>query len=162
VCLDVHVSESQLTESLGTSGESLTVGQWSIGRRYTASDGTGSYQTGYLSVTPEKPMSLLDGAGRWVARSKPQYETKSAGDFVVATDFAGISNDGTGDQTDKINSLLSSSIGVGPVFFPAGIYAVSGTVKVPVGSIIVGEGWSQIMATGSFSQDESNPQVMVQ
>lgn len=48
------------------------------------------------------------------------------------------------------------------IFFPAGVYLVQGTVKVPVGSKIIGSGWSQIMGTGSYFQDASNPRVMVQ
>ena len=72
-----------------------------------------------------------------------------------------ISNDATGDQTDAINTLLSDNVGT-PIFFPAGIYLVKSTVFVPVGSIILGEGWSQIMGTGEYFEDELNPQVMVQ
>lgn len=57
--------------------------------------------------------------------------------------------------------MLASNVGA-PIFFPAGIYKVQGTVRIPAGSIVVGEGWSQIMATGSYFQDESNPKVVVQ
>jgi hypothetical protein len=35
-------------------------------------------------------------------------------------------------------------------------------VYVPVGSIIIGEGWSQIMGTGSYFEDGLNPKVIVQ
>jgi hypothetical protein len=56
---------------------------------------------------------------------------------------------------------LSSNVG-SPIFFPAGIYLVKGTVYVPVGSIILGEGWSQIMGTGSYFEDALNPKVMAQ
>ncbi len=80
---------------------------------------------------------------------------------MVATSF-GISNSGTGDQAGPINALLKSAASSkSPVFFPAGVYLVESTVFIPTGSIIVGEGWSQIMGTGSFFEDESNPNVMV-
>jgi hypothetical protein len=58
------------------------------------------------------------------------------------------------------DSLLASNVG-SVVFFPAGIYLVKNTVFVPKGSIIVGEGWSQIMATGSSFADPTKPLVMV-
>ena len=48
------------------------------------------------------------------------------------------------------------------MFFPGGIYLVQGTVKIPVGSMIIGSGWSQIMGTGSFFGNAAKPQVMVQ
>jgi glucan 1,3-beta-glucosidase len=112
------------------------------------------------TLAPNKPTSLLDDNGNYFTRSKPQYEDVSAGSIVVATSH-GISNDGTGDQTAAINSLLSGNVG-SLIFFPAGVYLVEGTVKIPVDSTIVGSGWSQIMATGSYFQDEDNPQIVVQ
>lgn len=115
---------------------------------------------GFLRPATKKPQSLLDPQGRYFARAKPQYESESAGSIVVATDN-GVSNDGKSDQTDAINKLLSGHVG-SVIFFPAGIYTVRKTVLVPVGSKIVGSSWSQIMGTGSYFEDESNPKVMVQ
>jgi glucan 1,3-beta-glucosidase len=101
--------------------------------------------TSLLDPAPDKPASLLNSSGSWFARSRPQYETYSASQFIVATDN-GISNDGTGDQSSAINTLLSSNVGT-PIFVPAGIYMVQNTVVVPVGTIMLGEGWSQVRAT---------------
>lgn len=109
-----------------------------------------------MSLAPRKSSSLLDGSGAYFSRSKPQY----AGSSPIVATYNGISNDGTGDQTDAINSLLSGNVG-SIIFFPMGVYLVKGTVHIPVGSIIVGSGWSQIMGTGSFFQDSENPQVMI-
>jgi glucan 1,3-beta-glucosidase len=129
---------------LAGSDGPLTIPSWALGRRYTSPDGTGEYVTGLVEPAPQKPASLLDSTGAYFQRSKPQYETYGSTAFVVATAH-GISNGGTGDQTAAINSLLASSVGT-PVFFPAGVYLVAGTVFVPVGSIIVGEGWSQVIS----------------
>ena len=98
--------------------------------------------TSLLNPAPNKPTSLLNSSGSWFARSRPQYETYSASEFVIATDN-GISNDGTGDQSSAINTLLSDNVG-SPIFFPAGIYQVQNTVVIPVGTIMLGEGWSQV------------------
>lgn len=160
---------------------------WAMGRRYTTLNGKGSVVTGLLNPAPVKSPKLLDPMGRFFCRSRPQYEQLGSGSFVVVT-ANGIKNDGTGDQAPAINTLLMKSVGK-PVFFPAGIYQVQATVFVPVGSIILGEGWSQvcilplvtnlivtlssrttwltrrlfskIRAFGSYFQDANKTQVMV-
>jgi hypothetical protein len=144
--------------SKGTPGE-LYVTSWAYGRRYTSLGGSGTFTYGMLDPAPQKPESLLDPEGEYFVRSRPQYESYAASAFIIAT-ANGVANDATGDQTSAINTLLNSNVG-SPIFFPAGIYLVKGTVHVPVGSIIVGEGWSQIMGTGSYFEDELNPKVMV-
>ncbi len=131
-----------------------------MGRRYTSFNDKGSYITGSLDPPPLKSPNLLDGSGKFFERSKPQYESNAASSFIIATKH-GVDGRGIGDQTNAINTLLQRAGGA-PVFFPAGVYLVKGTVHIPVGSIILGEGWSQIMGTGSFFADEKNPQVMVQ
>lgn len=142
-----------------TVGDTDTIDFWASGYRYIAANGTGSDVTGYLPTVPVRPPSLIDPAGEYFWQDPPLYSSLTASSFVVATQ-SGISNDGTGDQTAAINALLDANVGT-PIFFPAGIYQVQGTVQVPVGSIIVGSAWSQIMGTGSYFQDVSNPQVMV-
>ncbi|RYP69856.1 hypothetical protein DL771_005867 [Monosporascus sp. 5C6A] len=110
-----------------------------------------------LLVENSESVVLVSGGGQggYFYRSKPQY---GGGGLVVATEH-GISNDATGDQTSAINALLRDNVG-STVFFPGGVYLVKGTVEIPVGSKIVGSGWSQIMATGSYFADEFDPKVM--
>lgn len=139
----------------GSSGAQY-FNSWANGYRYLP-DGSGGKATGFLNPAPNKPPALLDGSGAYYSRSKPQYFGETP---VVATQH-GVSNAGTADQTSNINALLSSNVG-SLIFFPAGIYLVQGTVKVPVGSRIIGSGWSQIMATGSFFADANSPKVVVQ
>lgn len=142
----------------GSSGP-IYVESWAMGGAYLDESGERQYVTGYLN-TPDKSQNLLEPGGMYYTQPKPLYEDVSASSVVVATEN-NISNDMAGDQTSAINSLLANNVGK-LIFFPAGIYLVEGTVKIPPGSIIVGEGWSQIMATGSYFQDQDNPQVMVQ
>jgi glucan 1,3-beta-glucosidase len=133
----------ELTLSLGSS-DPIYFKSWAMGRRYTSIDGTSSpsWVTGFIDPSPIKPQGLLDSSGDVFVRSRPQYENIASGGFVIAT-ANNIKNDGTGDQSGAINTLLANSVGK-PVFFPAGVYQIQGTVTVPVGSIIVGEGWSQV------------------
>jgi glucan 1,3-beta-glucosidase len=130
-----------------------------MGRRYTSTTGVGVYTAGYLSPSPVKPAGLLNSAGKIFEQSKPLYTQYAATDFVVAT-ANGVSNTGKTDQHANINTLLANNVGK-PIYFPAGVYLVESTINVPVNSIIVGEAWSQIMASGSYFQDATNPQVMV-
>ncbi len=130
-----------------------------MGRRYISLNSTGSYVTGSLNPAPLISLNILDGNGKFFERSKPQYESKATSRFIIATKN-GVQGCGTCDQTNAINTLLQSAGGA-PVFFPAGVYLVEGTIHIPVGSIILGEGWSQIIGTWSFFADEKNPQVMV-
>lgn len=120
----------------------MTVGTWAMGKRYTGLGSNGVSTTGYIDPPPQKPAALLDGNGRIFVRTKPSYSEVSAGSFVIATEH-GVNNMASGDQSDAINSLLANNIGK-PIFFPAGIYIVQKTVVVPLGSIIVGELWSQV------------------
>ena len=94
----------------GSSGP-LYFNSWANGYQYKP-DGSGGKATGFISPTPDKPSSLLND-GAYFTRSKPQYFGSTP---VVATSH-GVSNDGTGDQTAAINSLLSGNEG-SVIFFP--------------------------------------------
>ncbi|KAJ6782792.1 hypothetical protein PWT90_04149 [Aphanocladium album] len=157
--ISVDGADNYLPGSSGT----LYFDTWVSGYQFPPGKGLDSNPVntrGFIIPSTKKPGSLIDSQGRYLTRSKPQYESESAGSIIVATDN-GVSNTGKDDQTDTINKLLSSHTG-SVIFFPAGIYLVKGTVVVPVGSKIVGSSWSQIMGTGPYFQDESNPKVMVQ
>ncbi|KAL7912414.1 pectate lyase superfamily domain-containing protein, partial [Trichoderma velutinum] len=166
IILDNLLVENSASVVLVSGGETILPGStgalyfnsWGMGPQYLSFDGSGSRKTGFINPAPNKPTSLLDSStGRYFTRSKPQYENSSP---IIATAH-GISNNGTGDQTAAINSLLSSNIG-SVVFFPAGIYLAEGTIKVPVGSIITGSGWSQIVAVGAYFYNQTSPKVLVQ
>ncbi|KAL2066965.1 hypothetical protein VTL71DRAFT_1389 [Oculimacula yallundae] len=103
---------------------------------------------------------LLDSKGAYFERAKPQYENRPVGDFVHAKNF-GAKGDGKTDDTAALQRALYESQGQ-VLVLDAGSYILTGTVVVPVGSKIVGETWSQLMASGSSFQDAMNPKVMLQ
>lgn len=75
----------------GTTGGAVTVTSWAMGRRYTDSaDDTGTSTAGNLDPPPNKPATLLSSSGQWFTRSKPQYETLSAGSFVSVASFGAV------------------------------------------------------------------------
>ncbi|RYP46402.1 hypothetical protein DL768_007369 [Monosporascus sp. mg162] len=162
VVLDNLLVENSESVVLVSGGETLLPGSrgplwfnsWMSGYQVLP-DGYSGRRTGFVGAKPNKPTALLGGQGGYFYRSKPQYD---GGGLVVATEH-GISNDATGDQTSAINALLRANVG-STIFFPDGVYLVKGTVEIPVGSKIVGSGWSQIMATGSYFADEFDLKVM--
>ncbi|KAF4186957.1 hypothetical protein CNMCM7927_004692 [Aspergillus lentulus] len=164
IVLDNLLVENSQSVVLVSGGDTILAGSsgplyfnsWANGYQ-TLSDGSSGSRTGFVSPAPRKSPGLLDSSGAYFSRSKPQYAGSTP---IVATDH-GVLNDGTGDQTAAINSLLAANAG-SIIFFPGGVYLVKGTVHIPVGSIIVGSGWSQIMGTGSYFEDAKNPKVMVQ
>jgi hypothetical protein len=143
----------------GTTGAAQTIKSWAMGRRYTGLNDSGETTSGDLDPPPSKPAMLIDSNGAYFVRSKPQYETLSAGSFINVADF-GATGDGTGDQSSALNAALSAAHGA-VVFIPAGVYPCASTVNVPVGSRIVGEAWPQIMATGHAFSDPTNPTPLI-
>jgi hypothetical protein len=136
-----------------------TISMWTTGKVYRGDEG--SDVTGTVDV-PAKPSGLLSD-GKLFVRTRPQYESLGASDFSVATRDGGCDNDGTGDQTECLNSFLREAVGSDKIaYFPAGVYQVAGTVLIPTGSRVVGSSWSQIQGAGYYFSDMTNPKVVVQ
>jgi hypothetical protein len=75
----------------------------------------------------------------------------------------GAAGDGVTDDTAVLNGILEGAANTSSVvFFPFGIYLVRDTIRVPVGSRIIGQAWSQIMGTGTNFEDELHPRPVVQ
>ncbi|KAH8711250.1 Glucan 1,3-beta-glucosidase [Beauveria bassiana] len=146
-----------------TDGSTLLSGGadlWATGKRYNGDKG--SVETGTVKA-PARGKGLNGDDGKLYMRSRPQYEKKSPSDFLVATTDGGCKNDASGDQASCVNDFLRSAVDKGKIaFFPAGIYAVGSTVHVPTNSVIQGSSWSQIMGSGFYFSDITNPKVMVQ
>lgn len=131
---------------------------WIMGNQVTDLNGTVFKTGGNHRRTTQVPAGLKSGSkGDIFERSKPQYNN---GEQVVNVIGWGVKNDGSGDQANSINAVLKTFNGM-VVFFPAGVYMVSDTVYVPVGTKMVGEGWSQIMGFGRNFADEQNPRPIV-
>lgn len=47
------------------------------------------------------------------------------------------------------------------IFVDAGSYILTDTINIPSGTKIVGQGWSQLVASGAKFQDASNPHVLI-
>ncbi|KAH7312211.1 pectate lyase superfamily protein-domain-containing protein [Stachybotrys elegans] len=144
-------------------GGDVLIGNYGNGDSYVQNgdDLSMSFLNGPFQHTATSAASpSLRGSGGWFARSKPQYESFSPGNFIDVRSRGAVGN-GLADDTDAINSVLASA-GSRVVYFPHGIYRVTDTIRVPPGTRMVGEVWSEIMGFGPRFHDISEPRVMVQ
>jgi polygalacturonase len=93
----------------------------------------------------------LDSQGAYFERAKPQYEDQPLTAFVHVKDF-GAKGDGSTDDTAAFQTPLYASLGK-ILFVDAGSYILISTVTIPSGAKIVGETWSQLVASGSYFED---------
>ncbi|KAF8312652.1 exo-beta-1,3-glucanase [Clavulina sp. PMI_390] len=141
------------------AGGSLTIPQWLQGNVAGGSASTVSYQQASLSP-PTKPSSLTTSSGVF-GRARPQYQDYAASQFA-SVKTAGAKGDGVTDDTAALQAVINANWGCKIIFFDAGIYLVTDTLKIPAGTQMVGELWSVIQASGSKFADQTNPHVMAQ
>jgi hypothetical protein len=134
------------------------VKHWALGPVYQ--EGGPDFSMGRKVGTFRRQVGLLDSQGAYFERSKPQYEGRAVGDFVHVKDF-GARGDGVTDDTATFQRALYESQGR-ILFVDAGSYILTGTVTVPIGSKLIGETWSQLVASGPFFGDAAAPKVMFQ
>jgi hypothetical protein len=66
-------------------------------------------------------------------------------------------------DTAVLNSILAVAANTSSiVYFPYGVYMVTDTLRIPIGSRIIGQAWSQIMGKGVNFQNELAPRAVVQ
>lgn len=95
-------------------------------------------------------------------RRRPKYDDIGTSQ-IIDVKALGAKGDGKTDDTSALNSILSNAANMSSiVFFPFGVYMVTDTIKIPVGSRIIGQAWSQIMGTGAKFQDANHPRPIVQ
>lgn len=136
------------------------IASWIQGKEYlSANNGQVVQKPG---TAPTKPAVLLGSGGKFVTRSKPQYEGVPASSFL-SVKAAGAKGDGVTDDTAAIQALFNSASSADVVYFDHGAYMITSTVTVPAGLRITGEIWPMIMAGGSsFFKDQTNPKPMFQ
>lgn len=97
-----------------------------------------------------------------VTRRRPEYPALPVGK-VMNVRALGAAGDGVTDDTAVLNAILDAAANTSSVvFFPFGIYRVEDTLRVPVGSRIVGQAWARIMGAGNKFGDRTRPRAVVQ
>jgi len=155
----------------GSAGE-ISIDSWGFGNIITGESGSATFQNGNYIPAANRSTNLLAPSssssrgstqpGSFFSRSAPTYDDQSVSAFVNVKAM-GARGDGVSDDAAILNQILASASNASQiVFFPYGVYAVSDTLNVPVGSRIVGQAWPAIVGTGDKFQDMANPRVVLQ
>ncbi|KAL0580418.1 hypothetical protein V5O48_001571 [Marasmius crinis-equi] len=142
------------------SGGTTTINTWGQGNVYSGSNGSPAFTQNNIPA-PSKPSVLLDGSGRIFGKTRPQYADYAVSQFVSVKDN-GARGDGRTDDTAALQAIFDKFSGCKIIFFDAGTYIVTSTLRIPAGTQMVGEAWSVISGKGSAFQDINNPRVVVQ
>ncbi|KAH9207216.1 pectate lyase superfamily protein-domain-containing protein [Leptodontidium sp. 2 PMI_412] len=146
-------------KTLLTGSGLSTVDQWVAGPVYEGSTTARTVSAGGKVGNFRRHATLLDDKGTYFERSKPQYEDLGIGSFLHVKDY-GATGDGSTDDTAAFQKALYASVGK-ILFVDAGSYILTSTVTIPSGAKIIGETWSQLVASGSYFADASKPKVLI-
>ncbi|KAJ5209231.1 hypothetical protein N7449_003610 [Penicillium cf. viridicatum] len=122
-----------------------------------------TYQTGVSWVTKRPAPLLVDD--KYFTKAQPTYQDYSTHDIVNVKTVSGhtVKGDGETDDTNGLNAILAENADSCKItYIPFGVYRVSDTIFVPVGTRIVGEAWSVISAYGDKFKDSNTPRPVIQ
>ena len=151
-------------KTLLPGGTEVLVDSWGFGL-LKDSDGKATFVDGAIIPSMNRTAELL-GTQAYVkpnlfTRRRPKYDDIGMSQIMDVRSL-GAKGDGVSDDTVVLNSILSSAANMSAiVFFPFGVYLVTDTVHIPVGSRIIGQAWSQIMGSGPKFQDALHPYPVV-
>ncbi|CAE6442407.1 unnamed protein product [Rhizoctonia solani] len=154
--------DSGVVDGNGTvllQGGDKTVPQWIQGNAYKGSETSFEYIKGSVAGV-RKSRKLLDSSGKIFSKRRPEYEDYTADQFVSVKQF-GAKGDGVTDDTRIIQAVINKFSGCKIIYFDAGTYYVTDTIKIPEGTIVVGEIWSVIIGGGKKFADQNNPRVVI-
>ena len=139
----------------------VNVDTWGFGR-VTNADGTTAFHNGANLDSPVRNSTLVTGGRKqFYTRRRPKYDNLGFSQIIDAKAY-GAKGDGQTDDTGVLNHLFSAAANMSAiVYIPFGVYLITDTVEVPVGSRVNGQAWPQIMASGSKFSDPLNPRVAV-
>ncbi|KAI9566967.1 glycoside hydrolase family 55 protein, partial [Boletus coccyginus] len=142
------------------STDSMCIESWAQGNVYVGDDGLPRYTQGYIEP-PQKPWNIIDLQGNIFGKGHPQYPDYSL-DQIVSVKSYGAVGDGYTDDTVALQNIFDMFAGCKLIFFDAGTYYITDTLRIPTGSQVAGEAWSVILGGGAKFQDQNRPKVMVQ
>ena len=132
-------------------GSTAVVSSWILGTTYEGTTKARSTANGGPVGDYRRHKGLLDSKGAYFERAKPQYEDLAVSNFVHVKDL-GATGDGSTDDTTAFQAAVYATLGR-VLFVDAGSYILTSTIIIPSGAKIVGETWSQLVATGAYFED---------
>ncbi|KAG9094875.1 hypothetical protein FS749_011622 [Ceratobasidium sp. UAMH 11750] len=141
-------------------GKKKTVTHWIQGNVYSGTDKNWEYTQGTVKEARRSP-KLLDSSGKLFSKRRPEYENYSPSQFVSVKQY-GAKGDGVHDDTSAIQKVLDKYAGCKVIYFDAGTYYVTDTIKIPEGAIVVGEVWSNIIGGGHKFADQKHPRPVIE
>ncbi|KAM6526030.1 hypothetical protein FSOLCH5_002161 [Fusarium solani] len=160
------ITDSFKDRVLLDGGNEVHVDSWGFGR-ITNADGVGKFVNGDSIPVMNRTADLLGSAydkmkPNLFTRRRPKYYDVPS-NKIMNVRALGAKGDGKTDDTAVLNSILTGAANTSSiVYFPFGVYVIKDTLRIPMGSRVIGQAWSQIMATGSAFEDEQKPRVAVQ
>lgn len=148
-------------------GNQVVLESWGFGQVNNATSGTGFFVNGDEIPAMNRSKALLGSQydqlqPNLFSRRRPKYYNEPQSN-VMNVKALGAKGDGVTDDTVVLNSILSGAANTSSVvYFPYGVYVVTDTLRVPIGSRIIGQAWSQIMGKGTKFQNELKPRAVVQ
>ncbi|KAJ5910572.1 Pectin lyase fold/virulence factor [Penicillium tannophilum] len=122
----------------------------------------GEYEQGATHKTQRSANLLVND--KFFTKAQPTYTEYGTADVVNVKSVSGftVKGDGLTDDTASLNAILKQNAENCKItYFPFGVYRVSDTIFVPVGTRIVGEAWAVISGYGDAFKDASNPKAVV-
>ncbi|KAG8717573.1 hypothetical protein FRC09_014054 [Ceratobasidium sp. 395] len=141
-------------------GKQKTVKHWIQGNIYEGTERDYEYVNGTVKGI-RRSSKLLGPNGKLFSKRRPEYDNYSPDQFVSVKEH-GAKGDGVHDDTAAIQKVLDKYAGCKVIYFNAGVYYVTDTIKVPEGSIIFGEIWANIIGGGKKFADQEKPRVMIE
>jgi hypothetical protein len=161
------IKDSARNQVLVPATNELVLESWGFGKINNGTTGTGSFANGANIPAMKRNPALLGAAydkmkPNFFTRRRPKYYDVPQAN-VINVKSLGAKGDGVTDDTFVLNSILDGAANTSSiVYFPYGVYIVKDTLKVPIGSRIIGQAWSQIMGSGANFQNELAPRSVVQ
>ncbi|KAF4153480.1 hypothetical protein CNMCM6069_000690 [Aspergillus lentulus] len=163
ISVDTAILDNVKSKTLLSGGPYVAVESWGFGQ--VTSRTTSAFMNGQNIPAMNRSSALTrDGfvVPSFFQRRRPTYRDIGMSQIIDVKAW-GAAGDGKSDDTAVLNSILDRAANMSSiVFFPFGVYVIKDTLRIPLGSRIIGQAWSQIMATGPKFQDEQNPRVAVQ
>ncbi|RSL89261.1 hypothetical protein CDV31_015909 [Fusarium ambrosium] len=161
------VIDSTKNKVLIAGGNQVVLESWGFGQVNNATSSTGFFINGDEIPAMNRSKVLLGSQYDQLqpslfSRRRPKYYNEPQSN-VMNVKALGAKGDGVTDDTIVLNSILSGAANTSSiVYFPYGVYIVTDTLRVPIGSRIIGQAWSQIMGKGTKFQNELKPRAVVQ